>query len=159
MIAGAFRPDEEHDMRADFIQLTKLAALKSKLERLGFRGVKSVTGKRRVIGDVALLLFGDMSKRENRDRLWRKGRFNYPGHDMRSAIVHRRFMRTKRGLIGLVPELAEAGDCIGVFEGGKVPLVLRPKGVDWELIGDSYVHGIIAGEAFVQENCKGFWLV
>lgn len=159
MIVGAFRPDEEHDMRADFIQIRDLAKLKGRLEWVGFHGVKSMGGVRKYLGDLALMLFGGMSNRDNRDRLWRRGPYNYPGHDLRSCVVNRRFMRTKGGYIGLVSDLASAGDSVGVFEGAKVPLVLRSKGSDWELIGDGYVHGIMDTEAFVQEKCKEFWLV
>ncbi|KAH7359733.1 heterokaryon incompatibility protein-domain-containing protein [Pyrenochaeta sp. MPI-SDFR-AT-0127] len=159
MIAGSFRPEEEHDMRADFTQIRNMAKLNTRLEKLGLHGVKAMSGPRKFLGGFAIILFGGLTNRENRDRFWRRGAYNYPGHDLRSMILNRRFMRTKGGFIGIAPELASAGDSVGVFEGGKVPLLLRPKGDDWELIGDSYVHGIMEQEAFSQEKCKEFWLV
>jgi hypothetical protein len=44
-----------------------------------------------------------------------------------------------------------AGDRIALFEGGKVPYILRlriGKEYEHELIGEAYVHGIIGGEAW-----------
>lgn len=36
-------------------------------------------------------------------------------------------VRTKKGSIGLVPGSAEKGDSIVIFQGAKVPHVIRPK--------------------------------
>lgn len=46
---------------------------------------------------------------------------------------------------------------IGLF-GGKVPLVVRSQGENWELVCESYVHGVMQGEAFEPEKCKTTWL-
>ncbi|KAF5538142.1 heterokaryon incompatibility (het-6OR allele) [Fusarium napiforme] len=58
--------------------------------------------------------------------------------------------KTERGMIGLVPLLAEAGDQIYVLNGGAVPFVLR-KGKRLlngrRLVGECYIHGIMNGEA------------
>jgi hypothetical protein len=159
MIAGAFRPEEEHDMEADFTQIRKLGKLKSHLEHVGVNGVGALHGKRAFVGFFALWAFGGLNKRENRDRFWRRGEFNKAGHDMRSVLTNRRFIRTRSGFVGIVAEPAAVGDSIGVFEGGKVPLVLRQKDDGWELVCDGYVHGIMAGEAFVRDKCKEFWLI
>ena len=63
-------------------------------------------------------------------------------------------VRKKAGYIGLAPGRTEVGDVIGVFEGGKAPLVMRPHGQQWELIGDSYIHGVMHGEAFKPSKCQ-----
>jgi hypothetical protein len=63
-------------------------------------------------------------------------------------IASRRMIRSRKAYIGLAPNPTKAGDYIALVKGGRVPLVLRPKGNDWELIGDAYVHGIIYGEVF-----------
>jgi hypothetical protein len=70
----------------------------------------------------------------------------------------RRIMRTRNGYIGLAPRYAEPGDWIGVFKGGNFPLVIRPDGPHWQLIGECYVHGIMNGEAWDDEKCEVVWL-
>ncbi|KAI0469913.1 heterokaryon incompatibility protein-domain-containing protein [Xylariaceae sp. FL0804] len=60
----------------------------------------------------------------------------------------RRLLQTNLGLIGLGPPATRAGDTVAILRGSTVPFVLRP--VDdgsWRLVGDSYVHGIMEGEA------------
>ena len=72
----------------------------------------------------------------------------------------RRFFRTSRGYIGFGPMELEEGDIVAVIPGGKVPYILRdrpfiegPDGYDYPatgcytFLGDSYVHGIMYGEA------------
>jgi hypothetical protein len=73
--------------------------------------------------------------------------------------MNRRMIRTKTGFIGLAAQLAEKGDKICLFEGGRIPLILRSKGAYWQLIGDSYVHGIVQGGSFVQGKCKKMRLI
>ena len=60
------------------------------------------------------------------------------------------FVATEQGRVGLVPEEAWVGDWICVVRRVPKPLVLRPKVYDkgvCELVGESYVHGPMAGEA------------
>lgn len=60
----------------------------------------------------------------------------------------RRFCITREGRMGQVPREAEIGDLVCIFEGGRVPFVLRARGEGaFSLIGESYVHGIMQGEA------------
>jgi hypothetical protein len=75
------------------------------------------------------------------------------------VLLQRRIFRTKKGYIGLASEFAQEGDRIGLFKGGAVPLVARPNGKRWNLIGDCYVHGIMNGEAFKEEDCETVWFV
>lgn len=61
--------------------------------------------------------------------------------------------------LALVPPGAEIGDSIMLCSGGAVPLVTRRKagnGCDgaWTLLGESYVHGVMQGEAFEEKLCK-----
>ncbi|MCJ1354564.1 MAG: hypothetical protein MMC33_004553 [Icmadophila ericetorum] len=84
----------------------------------------------------------------------------------RMAVYHseikisgRRLARTKLGHLALVTQRAEVGDTIGLFKGGKVPLIVRPSESQpelWELRGDSYVHGIMKGEAWDEMRCVDF---
>lgn len=68
--------------------------------------------------------------------------------------AQRRFMKTRNGYIGLAPQCAQVGDSIGLFTGGRFPLVIRPSDSDWELVGDSYVHGMMDGSYFEAEKCE-----
>ncbi|KAM7214283.1 Heterokaryon incompatibility protein (HET) domain containing protein [Rhypophila decipiens] len=77
------------------------------------------------------------------------------------CVVGRRFVRTERGYFGLAAH-ARVGDLVAVVAGGSVPLVIRPAAADplkWELVGDSYVHGVMYGEAFDPSKCYDMWFV
>lgn len=75
-------------------------------------------------------------------------------HDM---VVNQAFFITKNGYIGIRPPTTMAGDEVWVLFGGKVPFVLRRRGVPQGLdageanehlfMGDVYVHTIMDGEA------------
>ncbi len=73
---------------------------------------------------------------------------------MAMAVPQRRMIRTKRGYVGLASGEAMAGDSVVVFQGGRVPLLLRWLGTHWHFVGDAYVHGIMNGEAFNLEECE-----
>jgi hypothetical protein len=50
------------------------------------------------------------------------------------VITSHRLARTESGYLVLVPELAQAGDLIGLFRGGRLPFILRlrrPVGAHW----------------------------
>ena len=68
----------------------------------------------------------------------------------------RRFARTSQGYYCLVPPSTRVGDFVTIVEGGEVPLVIREYGEDWKLVGESYVHGIMHGEACRKDACKTF---
>jgi hypothetical protein len=60
----------------------------------------------------------------------------------------RRIGRTSRGYLALLPADTVVGDSVVLCEGGQTPLILRPNGRNFELVGDSYVHGMMKGELF-----------
>ncbi|KAF7886448.1 hypothetical protein EAF00_010551 [Botryotinia globosa] len=74
-----------------------------------------------------------------------------------SYTAGRRFFRTKTGYIGVGPSEIKEGDRVCVLFGGKTPFILRKKdpeakvqtksAEEWVFIGDTYVHGIMNGEA------------
>ncbi|KAF5585567.1 heterokaryon incompatibility (het-6OR allele) [Fusarium pseudocircinatum] len=64
----------------------------------------------------------------------------------------RRVFLTDEGHIGLAFASALVGDSVWVVSSCPVPLLLRPRADGtYQLIGDSYVHGIMQGEA-VKDN-------
>ena len=71
------------------------------------------------------------------------------------AMISRRAAMTEKGFVGMVAGIAQAGDRVALFKGGKLPFVIRPKGDSgWELIGDCYIHGIMHGEAWDEAKCR-----
>jgi hypothetical protein len=69
---------------------------------------------------------------------------------MRSACQGRRFFSTRAGRVGLGPPRLHVGDTICVLHSARPLFTLRfPAGDDVaELIGDTYVHGLMNHEAF-----------
>ncbi|KAK2603546.1 hypothetical protein QQS21_004315, partial [Conoideocrella luteorostrata] len=64
--------------------------------------------------------------------------------------LYRRLARTEKGYLAIVPRQSAVGDHIALFRGGKTPFITRMvTGKDqFELIGPTYVHGIMYGEAW-----------
>ncbi|KAI8931887.1 hypothetical protein NX059_010791 [Plenodomus lindquistii] len=73
---------------------------------------------------------------------------------------NRRLIRSKLGYLGLAPAATQIGDSIALFKGGGSPFIIRSAGKQqWELIGDSYVHGMMDGDCFDAARCHDMWLV
>jgi len=73
---------------------------------------------------------------------------------MWQTSVGRRLIRTRKGYVGMAGALTQKGDHIALVKGGRIPLILRRIGEKWIFIGDSYVHGIMQGEAFYEDRCE-----
>lgn len=53
--------------------------------------------------------------------------------------------------MGVVPEGCKEGDNVCIFNGGRMPFLLRQKAeARYELIGCCYVYGIMRGEKKVE---------
>ncbi|KAI3319142.1 heterokaryon incompatibility protein-domain-containing protein [Xylariaceae sp. AK1471] len=65
------------------------------------------------------------------------------------ASGHRALYVTEKGFIGLAPWNVKIGDVIAVLDGGKTPFLLQdiPTSGRFKLVGETYVHGIMGGEA------------
>ncbi|KAI1108471.1 heterokaryon incompatibility protein-domain-containing protein [Nemania sp. NC0429] len=65
------------------------------------------------------------------------------------ALGHRALYVTEKGFMGLAPWNAEVGDLVAVLDGGKTPFLLRemPTSGKFKLVGETYVYGIMGGEA------------
>ena len=70
---------------------------------------------------------------------------------IKRAAIKRAFFVTEKGYMGLGPSSMEEGDLVYVLSGGQVPFILRPTVLaeGFSLVGESYVHGIMDGEATV----------
>ncbi|KAI1126707.1 heterokaryon incompatibility protein-domain-containing protein [Nemania abortiva] len=73
-------------------------------------------------------------------------------------IVRRSFyqtiFRTKSGRLGMAPHPIRSGDEIKILAGGRFPMIVRPSnGRDtFRLISPAYVHGIMEGQAWLQDG-------
>ncbi|RFU30332.1 hypothetical protein B7463_g6012, partial [Scytalidium lignicola] len=67
---------------------------------------------------------------------------------------------TEKGFFANMPQDAQPGDKVTILAGGKVPLILRPRGSSlYQLVGDAYVHDIMAGEAWDPSICRVIYLI
>ena len=65
-----------------------------------------------------------------------------------SGLKGKSLCRTSRGYLGLFPYSAEVGDEAWLFKGARVFHLLRSSGAEtYELMGESYIHGLMQGEA------------
>jgi len=60
----------------------------------------------------------------------------------------RRLGMMENSCLALLLAGARVRDAVVLCEGGQTPLILQPMGRAFELIGDSYVHGMMEGELF-----------
>ncbi|KAI9150129.1 Heterokaryon incompatibility protein [Paramyrothecium foliicola] len=69
--------------------------------------------------------------------------------------------RTRRGYMGVAfSQEARVGDQIALVRGGIVPLLLRHAGGNsFSLVNETYVHGMMAGEAFNPQFCQELCLI
>ncbi|PVH69950.1 hypothetical protein DL98DRAFT_149793 [Cadophora sp. DSE1049] len=74
------------------------------------------------------------------------------------ALLSRRLITTKEGFLGLAPEEAQKSDVIAILYGCNVPVVLRPHGDTYLLIGECYVDGIMDGEIVEGKAPRELWL-
>lgn len=63
------------------------------------------------------------------------------------ALLHRRFFITVGGYFGLGPKTVARGDKVCVLFGAATPYVLRDRGDHHIVVGWSYIHGLMSGEA------------
>ncbi|KAK0113332.1 hypothetical protein ONS96_014197 [Cadophora gregata f. sp. sojae] len=62
------------------------------------------------------------------------------------TLQGRRLITTRNGYLGTAPEAALRGDVLAIIYGCSYPVVLRPSGDSYLLIGESYIDGVMDGE-------------
>lgn len=73
--------------------------------------------------------------------------------DVKMMTFGRRLFQTSRGFIGLGPAACDLNDNVCVLFGGQVLYALREQSsVDYEFIGECYVHGMMDGQALKDES-------
>ncbi|KAE9363038.1 hypothetical protein N431DRAFT_357597, partial [Stipitochalara longipes BDJ] len=62
---------------------------------------------------------------------------------------------TETGYLGLMPGDSKVDDEGWLLKGVKMPMMLcKIDGGTYELVGDCYLHGVMNGENFKEENCS-----
>jgi Heterokaryon incompatibility protein (HET) len=64
----------------------------------------------------------------------------------RNYCWYRSIFSSKKGYCGIGSNCTRPGDLICVLFGGRVPYILRPKGNDYQCLGEAYIHGLMNGE-------------
>lgn len=87
--------------------------------------------------------------------IWSLGSIGSSFSALDAEIVNiRTFARTEAGYLALVPLETSVGNSIAICQGGKMPLVLREDAPGkMRLVGDCYVHGMMSGEKYCEEDC------
>lgn len=93
---------------------------------------------------------------------WRKLQENSLGGDATTFLLDlqvsmwRALFFTESGRIGLGHDLTSVGDQVYLFQGADVPFIVRKcQGIDkYKIVGEAYVHGIMRGEAFVENDLR-----
>lgn len=77
---------------------------------------------------------------------------------MRDCVSNRVLFRTLDHRLGLGPVGTQNGDLVCVLTGCSLPVILRPMGDDYAVIGETYVHGISDGEV-MQDLTDGTYVL
>ncbi|EWG45916.1 hypothetical protein FVEG_15888 [Fusarium verticillioides 7600] len=72
----------------------------------------------------------------------------------RNFCFNRQFFVTSGHRMGIGPSGVRPGDCVAVIFGGGVPYAVRRRNEGFYFVGESYVHGLMNGEA-IQAWKKG----
>jgi hypothetical protein len=73
----------------------------------------------------------------------------------RKAFGQRLAVLKPAGWLALVPKTTRKDDSIYIFEGAKVPFIVRRRGIQhFEVVGPCFVHGIMDGDLFVQGKAQ-----
>ena len=76
-------------------------------------------------------------------------------NDRCQAIAGKRmFFVTSNGYIGTGPLSTGAGDKVAILSGFAAPLILRAIGPHRQVVGAAYIHGIMQGEAWPEDQAK-----
>ena len=76
-------------------------------------------------------------------------------HERCRAIAGKRiFFVTSKGYIGRVPPSTQILDKVVVLSGLRIPLCLREVGEQYVVVGPAYVHGIMEGEAWPEDEAR-----
>ena len=109
------------------------------------------------IGTVQEMINFLHKSRDSRQRSWK---YWTTAAAFSKRLSHGKFCITKKGYVGMVSHEARVGDEICVLYGAAVPFVLRKSSfpasgkLNFKLIGEAYIHGIMYGEALASDRVE-----
>ena len=71
------------------------------------------------------------------------------------SCLNRRMLMTNTNHIDIGPKLTRAGDVVVILYGGDYPVVLRPVGEAYRVVGECYITGVMNGEAVKKHREEG----
>lgn len=83
------------------------------------------------------------------------GRGGYLGK-VRDVGYGRHFMKTAEGYIGMAPPGTQVTDIVCVILGCRLPMILRPVGTVYQVVGNCFLYGIGNGEAILGPMPSGW---
>lgn len=86
-----------------------------------------------------------------------RGRIPLPHYEQGRLMIEtggRRMIRSAKGYIGLAVPGTQVGDRIVLPQGGRMPFTIRSHNGQWRLVGDCYVHGVMKGALWDEEQCE-----
>ena len=86
------------------------------------------------------------------DETWKASRYDAAFH---YSSRNRRFFVTNTGMMGLGSQIVKSNDVVAILYGCRWPVILRPRGERYEVIGVCYVQGIMFGEAVREHKADG----
>jgi hypothetical protein len=112
--------------------------------------------------DIALVRLKELIRPMNAEQLKALGAIINELRDYFEAMcltsAGRKFAITEKGYMALVPPLSQVGDKVCILFNMDVPFILRqvPESVSmhYQIVGESYVHGIMDGEACEDESVE-----
>lgn len=71
------------------------------------------------------------------------------------TVRERAIVASDSGYFGVVPDGTMTGDYLCILLGARVPFVMRRFDQYWQLLGEAYIYGLMAGEALVGKDIAG----
>jgi len=68
-------------------------------------------------------------------------------HDLVGGLTGNRLFTSRDRLLGTAPQYARLGDKIAILSSCDMPMVIRPNGKHYEVVGSCFVEGLMKGEA------------
>lgn len=154
---------------ADFFHVLNYTALKCKTSNCTdvghrwFRENKELKVCGRTMEEITLQkILSQASQGKTPDNASRKGQhpdnFTRFSTALSMAVGHRRLATTRDGYLCLAPFDTQPNDNVVILGNCSVPVILRPEGGKYKLIGTCYVHGIMNGEGIklMGQDIKSF---
>lgn len=77
---------------------------------------------------------------------------------IRQVNINKKLGVTIKGYFAAVPKSTQSVDVVALFAGVRAPFVLRPSDAYFKVIGPFFLHVVIDGEAFPENESDLEWI-